>query len=337
MSASSVLVDRRPRAVAVGVVLALVAVVGAGYSLTLGDFPLSVGTVLRTFAGHGTRASEFVVYDLRLPRTLTALAVGAALGLAGAIFQSLSRNPLGSPDIIGFTTGSATGALAAIIVLGGGTLAVAAGAIGGGLLAAVTVYALAWRNGAARPHQLVLVGIGVSAVLASANGYLLTRADLGDAMQAAVWLTGSLNGRSWSHATPALLAVAAGTPLAIVLSRPLRVLTLGDDMAGALGVRVEPARRALMLLAVALTAVATAAAGPVPFIALAAPQIARRLARTPEPGPLLSALTGAALLTPADVAAQRLFAPAELPVGVLTAAVGGAYLVWLLVPRHRLR
>ncbi|WP_306205949.1 FecCD family ABC transporter permease, partial [Actinoplanes sp. RD1] len=224
-----------PRALAVGATITVLAAAVAVVSLTVGDYPLSVADVLRTLAGHGDRADEFAVYDLRLPRVLTALAVGTAFGVAGSIFQSLSRNPLGSPDVIGFTTGSATGALIAILLLGGGTTVIAGGAVAGGLLVAVLVYLLAWQNGAVRPQQLVLVGIGVSAVLASANGYLLTRADLGDAMKAAVWLTGSLNGRGWQHAAAAGTAVALGVPLALGLSRPLRVLALGDDAAGALG------------------------------------------------------------------------------------------------------
>ncbi|WP_433826570.1 FecCD family ABC transporter permease [Actinoplanes sp. CA-015351] len=324
-----------PRAVLVGVLITLVAAATAVYSLTVGDYPLSVSAVLRTLSGHGDRASEFAVYGLRLPRVLTALFVGMAFGMAGAVFQSLSRNPLGSPDIIGFTTGSATGALIGILLLGGGSLVIAGSAITGGLVVAALVYLLAVQDGVVRPGQLVLVGIGASAVLASFNGYLLTRADLGDAMQAAVWLTGSLNGRGWEHAIPVGIAVAAGSVAVLCLAHPLDTLALGDDTAGGLGVPIERVRRALLIGAVALTAVATASAGPVPFIALAAPQVARRLTRSPDASPLVAGLTGAALLAVADVAAQRLFAPVTLPVGVLTAALGGVYLTWLLATQQR--
>ena len=324
-----------PRAVAAGAAVAVVAAVTVVLSLTVGDYPLTVPDVLRTLAGHGDRAAEFAVYRLRLPRVLTALFVGIAFGVAGAVFQSLSRNPLGSPDIIGFTTGSATGALIGVLVLGGGSVVVPGGAVGGGLLVAAVVYLLARRHGVVRPHQLILVGIGVSAVLVSANGFLLTRARLDDAMQAAVWLTGSLNGRGWEHAVPVGVAVLVAVPVVLTLARPLGVLALGDDSAAALGVPVERVRRALLVVAVVLTAVATASAGPVAFIALAAPQVARRLTRSPDAHLIVSGLTGAALLAVADLAAQRLFAPVTLPVGVLTGALGGLYLAWSLAVGRR--
>jgi iron complex transport system permease protein len=273
-------------------------------SLTIGDFPLSASDVVRTLFGGGTPAGTFAVTELRAPRVLTALAVGLAFGVAGAVFQSLSRNPLGSPDIIGFTTGSATGALIGVILLGGGTLVVSGGAVLGGLGVAALVYLLAFQGGTVRPHQLILVGIGVSAVLAAANGYLLTRARLGDAMQAAVWLTGSLNGRGWEHVVPVACALAVLLPAVFVLARPLDTLALGDELAGALGVSVERARLVLLIAAVALTAVATASAGPVPFVALAAPQVARRLTRSPGANLATAGLTGAVLLAAADLGAQ---------------------------------
>ncbi|MEV6342396.1 iron chelate uptake ABC transporter family permease subunit [Actinoplanes sp. NPDC051851] len=324
-----------PRTVAIGLILITVAAATAVAGLTIGDYPLSVPDVLRTLGGHGDRAAEFAVYDLRLPRVLTALFVGMAFGMSGAIFQSLSRNPLGSPDIIGFTTGSATGALIGILIFGGGGAVIAGSAVLGGLIVAILVYLLSSQDGTVRPSQLILVGIGASAVLSSVNGYLLTRADLGDAMQAAVWLTGSLNGRGWEHAVPVGAAVLLCCAAILLAARPLGVLSLGDDTAGGLGVPTERIRRSLLIGAVALTAVATASAGPIPFVALAAPQIARRLTGAPDATPLIAGLTGATLLALADVAAQRLFAPATLPVGVLTAALGGLYLVWLLAARRR--
>jgi iron complex transport system permease protein len=324
-----------PRPVVVGVLLAVVAFAIAVVSLTVGDFPLSTTDVLRTLIGNGTPLSDFAVTELRAPRVLTALGVGTAFGVAGAVFQSLSRNPLGSPDIIGFTTGSATGALVGVLLLGGGTLIVSGGAVLGGLVVAAIVYLLAFQGGSVRPHQLILVGIGMSAVLAATNGYLLTRARLGDAMQAAVWLTGSLNGRGWEHAVPVGAALAVLLPVVLVLARPLDTLALGDELAGALGVQVERARLLLLIAAVALTAVATASAGPVAFVALAAPQVARRLTKAPGANLITAGLTGAVLLSGADLTAQRLLAPTQLPVGVVTGALGGAYLIWLLAAQRR--
>jgi iron complex transport system permease protein len=322
----SIRVPRRAAAVCCGMlgVTFAIAVVG----LATGDYPLPLGDVLATLAGRGDPAGSFVVETLRAPRVLTGLLVGAAFGIAGAIFQSVSRNPLGSPDIVGFTTGSATGALIVILALGEASGRVGLGAVAGGMVAAAAVYLLSVRNGV-QGAGLVLVGIGVAAVLESVNAYLITRATREDAFAAAHWLVGSLNGRGWEHVWPVAVVLALAVPVSLALSRPLALLEMGDDAARALGVPVERSRAAVIFLAVALTAVATASAGPVAFVALAAPQLARRLTRSATPGLLAAGLMGALLLAAADLAAQRLLA-ADLPVGVFTGALGGIYLGWLL-------
>jgi iron complex transport system permease protein len=301
-----------------------VAVVG----LATGDYPLPLSDVLASLVGQGDPASTFIVETLRAPRVLTGLFVGAAFGIAGAIFQSVSRNPLGSPDIVGFTTGSATGALIVILALGESSGPVGLGAVAGGVVAAGAVYLLSVRNGV-QGTRLVLVGIGVAAILESINAYLITRATREDAFAAAHWLVGSLNGRGWEHVWPVAAVLVLAVPVALALARPLALLEMGDDAALALGVPVERSRAAVIFLAVALTAVATASAGPVAFVALAAPQLARRLTRSATPGLLAAALMGALLLAGSDLAAQRLL-DADLPVGVLTGALGGIYLGWLL-------
>jgi iron complex transport system permease protein len=259
---------------------------------------------------------------------LTALLVGGAFGIAGAIFQSISRNPLGSPDIIGFTMGSVTGALIVILIIDGSTGQVALGAVLGGVVAAAVVYLLALRGGV-QGYRLVLVGIGVSAMLQSVNAYLITRATRDDAFAAAHWIVGSVNGRGWEHVWPVSACLAVLVPLAFVLARPLAMLEMGDDAARSLGVDAERSRLALVFVAVLLTAVATASTGPIAFVALAAPQLARRLTRAASPGLGTAALMGALLLVASDLAAQRLFTT-DLPVGVMTGAVGGIYLCWLL-------
>ncbi|MGW4379733.1 FecCD family ABC transporter permease [Kitasatospora sp. NPDC004531] len=322
-----------PRAALVGALLLVLLLGAAAWSLTAGDYPLPVRDVLDILGGGGRRADRYIVMDVRLPRLLTALLVGAALGLAGALFQSLARNPLGSPDVIGFTVGSATGALTVILLIGGGAAYVAGGAVVGGLVTSLLVYLLA-RRGGTHGYRLVLVGIGVSALLASLNAYLIARASFSDAQSAAVWLTGSLNARGWQHCTPLALALLVLLPGALLLGRPLRMLEMGEETAASLGVRTETVRIRLVLIGVALTAAATAAAGPVPFIALIAPQAARRLTRTTGPNLLPAALLGALLLALSDLAAQRLLAPTQLPVGILTGLLGGAYLLHLIT-RHR--
>ncbi|MFJ8045505.1 FecCD family ABC transporter permease [Kitasatospora sp. NPDC096147] len=315
-----------------GLLAALIAV--AVTTLGTGDFQVSPADVVRALAGQGTQATDYVVNTLRLPRLLVGIVVGAALGLSGAVFQSLARNPLGSPDLIGFETGAATGALLQILVFGGGAFAVAAGAVGGGFATALVVYLLAYRRGV-HGYRLIVVGIAAGALLSSVNAYLMTEASIDEAHAASVWLTGSLNGRGWTQLGPAALAVGLLLPVVLVLGRHLRIMETGDAAAKALGVPVERSRLVLVVVAVLLSAVATATAGPIGFVALAAPQLARRLARAPGVTLLPSALMGAVLLCLADLAAQRVLAPVQLPVGIMTAAIGGVYLVWLLTHEWR--
>jgi iron complex transport system permease protein len=316
------------RSLVVGVVLLAALLAAAVVSIGTGDFPLPITDVVATLIGQGDPASEFIVGTLRLPRVLVAALVGGAFGISGAIFQSISRNPLGSPDMIGFTFGSVTGAVVVILIIDGTTAQIAAGAIGGGLVTAVLIYLLALRGGV-QGYRLVLVGIGVAAVLQAINSYLVARATREDAYEAAHWMIGSVNGRGWEHVWPVAAALAVLVPAALMMARPLALLEMGDDAARALGVSAERSRLALIFVGVGLTAVATASTGPVAFVALAAPQIARRLTRSATPGLIPAAIMGALLLVASDLAAQRLLS-IDLPVGLMTGAVGGVYLCWLL-------
>ena len=300
-------------------------------AMLIGDYPLSVPDVLAAI--NGTNAdylANYFVRDIRLPRVLTALLVGAALGTSGGIFQSVSSNALGSPDIIGFTTGAATGALLQIIVFEAGPGSVAAGALIGGFATAFVVYVLAWRKGLAG-YRLVLVGIGVSAVLQAVNSLLVVRASLSSAQTAAQWLAGSLNARGWVEVGLVGVSVAVLAPLALWMSRALGAMVMGDDLATGLGVKVERTRLCMIAIGIALVSIATAATGPIAFVALAAPQIARKLTRGSGIGIGAAALMGAAIVLVGDVVAQRIFAPTQLPVGVVTGSLGGIYLIWLLV------
>ncbi|MFF0215571.1 FecCD family ABC transporter permease [Streptomyces vinaceus] len=323
-----------PRALTVGLLLVAAALLMAVVLIGTGDFEIAPWDVVQTLLGNGTPANDFIVNDLRLPRVVVALLVGAALGMAGAVFQSVSRNPLGSPDLLGFSYGSAVGALVVIVLLKGGATEVAAGALLGGLVTGVLVYLLSYRRGI-HGYRLVLVGIGVSAMLVAVINYLLTKAKLVEATRAMVWLTGSLAGRDWSQVWPLLVTCAVLFPLVLGQGRALRMMEMGDDAAYALGVRVERTRMLLMLAAVLLTTAAAAAAGPISFVALAAPQLARRLTRSPGSNLLTGALMGAVLLLVSDWASQRAFGADQLPVGVVTGLVGGVYLLWLLVTERK--
>jgi iron complex transport system permease protein len=315
------------RSALVGAALVAACAVVGIFALGTGDYPVSPDGVLRALLGAGTPAAEYIVVDLRLPRVLTALAVGAAFGVSGAIFQSLTRNPLGSPDVIGFTAGASVGALIMIIVVGGGLTQIALGAVGGGAVAAAAVYLLTYRRGT-HSYRLVIIGVAVQALLTSLSTYLLVRANLLDAQRASLWIMGSLNARGWAHAALAGGALALLLPVVLALHGRTLMLEMGDETARALGVPVERVRLALIAAAVTLAAAGTAAAGPIAFVALAAPQLARRLTRATGPNLLPSAAMGAALLLASDLVAQRV--PTPLPVGVVTACLGGAYLIWLL-------
>lgn len=320
-----------PRAVVAGGGLLVTCLVVAAGTLLLGDdYPLSIPEALSALLGIGDDPlAQYFVQEQRAPRIVLALAVGAALGASGAIFQTLSANPLGSPDVVGFTVGAATGALLQIIVFDAGPTAVALGALAGGFAAAGLVYVLAWREGLSG-IRLVLVGIGIAAVLQGVNALLVVRASLSAAMTAAVWLAGSFNAATWTETVVVLAAVAVLVPAALALARPLDTIALGDDLATGLGVRVERRRFELVLVGVALVSLAVAAAGPIAFVALAAPQIGRRITGVAGAGILGAALTGALLVLVSDVLARRILAPTELPVGVVTGALGGVYLIWLL-------
>jgi iron complex transport system permease protein len=329
----SLRIQRRP--IAVAIALTLVMAVLLVVTLGTGDFAIAPLDVLAALTGSGDAGTTFIVRDLRLPRAFCGLLVGLALGVSGAIFQSLTRNPLGSPDLIGFEQGASVGALIVITTLAGSSGAVSAGALAGGAVTAVVVYGLAFRRGGTSGYRLILVGIAIGFLMLSIIHYLLLRARIEEAAEATRWLLGSLNARGWADVGPLLISLGLLLPATVPAGRALRALELGDETAHALGVRVERARLGLVGLAVALVSVSVVAVGPIAFIALTAPQVARRLARTPGPPLLCSALTGAVFVLAADIAAQRLIPSTPLPVGVMTGAVGGIYLAWLLTAEWR--
>ncbi len=324
---------RRRRGVLVTAVTLAVALAAAVVGLTTGSFHTSLPEVVSALTGHADARTSVVVLGLRVPRVLAALLIGAALALAGAVFQTLARNPLASPDIVGFTAGSATGALIGLIVIAP-TASPAAGAWTGGLLTVVVVMLIARSVGVSR-ERTILAGIALSMLLAAVNDYLLTRAPIDIARNADQWLHGSLAATSMDDV--GLLAGSIGilSLVLVLLHRDLRALELGDDTARALGVRTPRLRLALIVVAALLTGTATAVAGPIGFVALAAPQLARRMLGSAGIPLMGSALTGATVLVVADVIAQRALAPLQIPVGLLTGVVGGAYLFWVVARSRR--
>lgn len=321
------------RSIVIGFAFTILALVIAGLSLASGKYPIALIDVFGALIGRGDDMVRMIVVEWRLPRVALAFLLGAALAVSGAIFQSLTRNPLGSPDIIGFSAGSYTGALVVILLLSGGYYETAAGALIGGIITAMAVYLLAYRRGV-QGFRLIIVGIGVAAMLSAFNAWMIREADLQVAMSAAIWGAGSLNGLGFEQLVPVTIVLCIVAPLVLLLSRPMRQLEMDDDAARASGVNANRTRLLLMILGVALTAIVTAAAGPISFIALAAPQIARRLTRSAGVALIPSALTGGLLLLAADWAAQHAFGT-QLPVGVMTVSIGGLYFIWLLIREGR--
>jgi iron complex transport system permease protein len=304
-------------------------------SIGVGDFPVGLPQVIATIFGRGEQVDQFVIMDLRMPRALAGLVVGIALGVAGSITQSIARNPLASPDVLGITQGASAVAVFLVTVSGGTAAAIvnsvglSAAALVGGLGTGLLVYFLAWRRGV-DGFRLILIGISVSAVMEAITTWLLVTADIRDVARAQTWLVGSLEDSSWGEVWTALWC---GLVLLVVVSCvafQFRPMHFGDEVAAGLGVRYAMVRAVLLLCAVLLAGVAVSAAGPVPFVALVAPQVAMRLARCPTPPMAASGLVGALLLIGSDLIARTAL-PVSLPVGVVTAAIGGPFLVYLLV------
>jgi iron complex transport system permease protein len=332
-----VIANRRRRArrhaVVLCVLLALVVVIFA-VTLSIGQSITPLGDVLRVLIGEPVPGAAFSVGQLRLPRAVMSMLAGLCFGLGGVAFQVMLRNPLASPDIIGITSGAGAAAVFAIVVLSMSGPMVSVVAIVAGLGVALLVYGLSFRNGVAGT-RLILVGIGVSAMLQSVIAYILQSAPAWSLQEAMRWLTGSVNGAQLDQALPLLLALLFFGGLLISRSQDLEALRLGDDMAAALGTRVPQTRMLVIVAAVGLIASATAATGPIAFVAFLSGPIAGRIVRNDGSLLIPSALTGAVLVLAADYVGQHLL-PGRYPVGVVTGALGAPYLIYLIVRVNRI-
>lgn len=334
----------RTAVLAIGVVLLFAAGVLLGsYTVTIPDFFKIL--IAHLTGGDRIPGASFIVMENKLPRAVIGIMIGVAFGLSGGLFQTMLRNPLASPDVIGISYGASAAAVTAIVVFGATGPAVSGAALGGALGIAALIYAISRgpslgsgggrRNAAG--NRLILAGVGIAAALHAVVNFLMTRADIRTAADALVWLNGSLNSANWDRAGMLALALLVLVPAVIALAGPLRILELGDDAAAGLGIRVGSTRLAVVITTVGLAAVATAAAGPVSFVAFLAGPIARRFTR--KASLPASALVGALIVLAADYFAANL-APllldgTVLPVGVITGALGAPFLLWLLVTANR--
>ena len=327
----SLRLDRRTPRVLLGLMLATLAAII--WSVGQGEYPVPPLAVIRTVLALPTDNPdyEFIVNTLRLPRTLAAWGVGMALAIAGALTQGVTRNPLAAPGIIGVNAGAALAAVTLIVVFPAAPFTVLPlAAFGGALTVAALIYLLAWKGGSS-PVRLILVGVGFSLIAGALTNLMVTFGNIYNVSQALVWLAGSVYGRSWAQVlafTPWLVGFGV---MSLFLSRELNALQLGDDLARSLGSRLEWCRGWLLLSGVALAGAAVATAGSIGFVGLMAPHIARQLVGPSHEGLLpVAALTGGMVVVAADLVGRLLFAPIELPCGIITAIIGAPYFLWLL-------
>ena len=323
----------RPRALTVGALSITVLAGLAVTTLVLGDMGIPLNRLWSVSTGAGKATESFVLERLRGPRLAVAIGTGAALGIAGALFQSVTRNPLGSPDVIGLGAGAGAGAALVALVLPG-VVPVPLGALAGAGLAVILV-ATVTGTGLRHPGRVIVAGIGVAA-MAQAFTHLVVSVMARDrAAVLASYVNGSLGARSWEHAATVWGILLLMVPLLAVLAGRIRAAEMGDAIAAGLGAAPETTRVAAIVVSVVLTAAAVSVAGPIAFVSLTAPQIARRLSGVPGPNLALSALVGSVLLVAADLAVQHVPVGEGLPVGIFTMALGGVYLGYLLVREWR--
>lgn len=324
----------RPRLVLVCAVLAVATFLVFCLGMSVGEIPLGLADVMRAVVGTGDPGTLLIVQELRLPRATAGLLVGIAFGVSGALFQTMTLNPLASPDMIGITQGASAAVVAGLVLGWDAGLSSQGLGLLGAVATALLVYVLAWKRGTTG-YRIVLVGIGISWICTSVTDYLMARGGQFQAQAALGWMVGNLNGRDWNDIRPLALAMALLVPASLLLGRRIRTLQLGDDVAKGLGTAVQPVRLATLLAGVGLIAFGTATAGPVAFVALAAPQVAQRLARTAWPPPVAAGLTGGLMVVAADLIAREVIPGTELPVGVVTGVLGAPVLLWLLVRANR--
>ncbi|WP_416670322.1 FecCD family ABC transporter permease [Egbenema bharatensis] len=307
----------------------IVMILSVGY----GEYPISPINVVNTLLGFQTGNSDynFVIYTLRLPRVIVAVLVGMGLAIAGTIMQGLTRNPLAAPEIVGVEAGAGLAAVALIVLLPAIPIFfLPLAAFVGAFIAALLVYSLAWENGSS-PIRLILVGVGVGAIASAFTSLMITFGNIYDVSQALVWLAGSVYGRTWEHIWALLPWLFVFVPASFFCARELNTLNLGDDVARGLGSAVEWQRGLLLLTSVALSGASVATAGTIGFVGLMAPHLSRQLVGTSHEGLMpTSALVGGLIVALADLLGRSLFAPIELPCGVVTAAVGAPYFLYLL-------
>lgn len=303
------------------------------FSLFRNLMPFNWYNISQLLNGTASNQINLILLDWRLPRIIIALFIGAALGISGAIFQSLMQNPLGSPDILGFNTGAYTGVLITLVFFKYNIHLITIAALLGGIVSSMLVYLLSWNNGI-NNLRIIIIGISVKLMLMALNSWLIINTSTDISLSASLWNAGSLSGITWNKVYPIISILFVTFIIVLMLSKRLFLLELGNDIALSIGISVEKTRVCLILTSVILTAASTSLVGPISFVALLAPQIARHLNKGSRlsniSGFCLVGLCGSCLLMISDAIAQYLFLPYQLPVGIITITLGGLYLIILL-------
>ncbi len=334
------------------------------WSLSAGSYTLSPAQVISILlqpqggynGGYDGGYDQLVIWDIRLPRIIVGTIAGALLGISGAIFQSIIRNPLASPDVIGFNAGIALGAVVALVIFGATGYGVIFGAISGGIITAILVMGLAWKTSPVTnhipksvyrrtlfirlwktanaygfiPYRIVLIGIGCAFTITAITNFILTTTDIYRASDAMIWLIGSVGGKTWQSVEIAISGFIILLPWALYLQNSMCNLEMGNDTAISLGVHINRTRISALTLGILLSAVAISVVGPIGFVAFVSGPIARRISATAGITIGLSAIVGAIILTFADLMGRIAIPDLTLSAGIYTAIIGGPYLLWLL-------
>lgn len=325
--------NRRRRFIVMTVLLVLISLALCGTMLMLGNTIYPVRDVVGVLLGEDVKGANFAVGTIRLPRMLAGLFAGFAFGVGGYIFQTMLRNPLANPNVIGITTGSSAAAVFCIIVLHASNTVVSIASIIGGLLTAIVIYLLAKGNSFSI-GRLILIGIGIQAMLNAVINYLMLIGKTHDLPTAMRWLSGSLNGAKMENLYPLIVIVIICMPIIMYFGKRLEMLELGEQAATSLGVDTNKTRVILILTSVLILALATAATGPIAFVAFLSGPIAKRLVGVGFSNIIPAGLIGVILVLASDLIGQFAFV-ARYPVGVITGILGAPYLIYLLIRINR--
>jgi len=325
---------RQRRWIVVTSILAVLSVVLCCAMLMLGNKIYPVQDVLRALTGEKIKGVSFAVNTIRLPRMLAGLMAGFAFGIAGHTFQTMLRNPLANPNVIGITSGSGAAAVFCITMLHASDTVISIASVIAGLVTTIIIYLLSNNGRSFSIGRLILIGIGIQAMLDAVISYLMLKSAQYDLPVVMRWLSGSLNGSKMNELPPLVITIVIFAPIIIMLGKHLSILELGEQSATSLGVNTNKTRIALIVSAVIMITIATSITGPIAFVAFLSGPIAKRLVGAGFSGAIPAGLVGVILVLASDLIGQFAF-ETRFPVGIITGILGAPYLIYLLIRMNR--